>query len=71
MSDDPVARARAIVDADDAMAVYRDWAATYDDDVFGRLGFTGSSGIAELLIAHLADPAERRAHRRLSPPGGA
>jgi len=57
VSDDPIARARAIVDADDAAAVYRDWAATYDDDVFGTLGFTGSARIAELLIAHLPDPA--------------
>ena len=37
--------------------VYHDWAATYDDDVFGKLGFTGSARIAELLIAHLPDAA--------------
>jgi predicted TPR repeat methyltransferase len=57
VSDDPIARARAIVDVNEAAAVYRDWAATYDDDVFGRLGFTGSARIAELLVAHLPDPA--------------
>jgi predicted TPR repeat methyltransferase len=56
VSDDPFARARAIGGVDDAAAVYRDWAATYDDDVFGRLGFTGSARIAELLVRHLADP---------------
>ena len=28
----------------------------YDDDVFGRLGFTGSARIAELLIEHLPSP---------------
>jgi predicted TPR repeat methyltransferase len=56
VSDDPIARARAIGGADEAAAVYRDWAATYDDDVFGRLAFTGSARIAELLVAHLPDP---------------
>jgi SAM-dependent methyltransferase len=55
VSDDPIARARAIGGVDDAAAVYRDWAATYDDDVFGRLGFTGSARIAELLVRHLPD----------------
>ena len=56
MSGDPIARARAIGGVSDAAAVYRDWAETYDEDVFGRLGFTGSSRIAELLVAHLSDP---------------
>jgi trans-aconitate methyltransferase len=56
VSDDPIARARAIGGVSDAAAVYRDWAETYDQDVFGRLGFTGSARIAELLVAHLPDP---------------
>jgi predicted TPR repeat methyltransferase len=56
VSDDPITRARAIAGPDDAAAVYREWAATYDDDVFGRLAFTGSARIAELLVAHLPDP---------------
>ena len=55
MSDERIARARSIASAGEAAAVYRDWAAGYDDDVFGRLGFTGSARIAELLVAHLAD----------------
>ena len=55
MSDERIARARSITSAGEAAAVYRDWAASYDDDVFGRLGFTGSARIAELLVAHLPD----------------
>ena len=55
MSDDRIARARSITSADEAAAVYRDWAASYDEDVFDRLGFIGSARIAELLVAHLPD----------------
>lgn len=55
MSEDRVSRARSITSAREAAEVYRDWAATYDDDVFGRLGFVGSARIAELLVAHLPD----------------
>jgi predicted TPR repeat methyltransferase len=50
---DPIARARSIASTDEAAAVYRDWAAQYDDDVFTTLGFTGSARIAELLVAEL------------------
>ena len=53
---DPVARARALAGTDQAAELYREWAGTYDDDVFGRLGFTGSARIAELLIEHLPGP---------------
>lgn len=53
---DPVVRARALAGPDQAAELYREWAGTYDDDVFGRLGFTGSARIAELLIGHLAGP---------------
>jgi SAM-dependent methyltransferase len=51
-----VMRARAARSPADAVAVYRDWAADYDRDVFGRLGFTGTQRIAELLAAYLHDP---------------
>jgi predicted TPR repeat methyltransferase len=53
MSEERIARARSIASAAEAAAVYADWAPTYDEDVFGRLGFTGSARIAELLAAHL------------------
>ena len=36
----------------------REWASTYDDDVFGALGVTGSARIAELLVGVLTDPAQ-------------
>jgi trans-aconitate methyltransferase len=55
MSEDRIARARSITSAGEAAEVYADWAATYDEDVFGRLGFIGSARIAELLVAHLPD----------------
>ncbi len=55
---DPVRRARSISSVDEAAALYRDWASTYDDDVFGTLAFTGSGRIAELLVAFLADRAQ-------------
>ena len=58
MSDDPVARverARSARSSGESAAIYREWAATYDDDVFGTLGFTGSLRIADLLAAHVED----------------
>jgi predicted TPR repeat methyltransferase len=39
-----------------AAALYAEWAPTYDADVFGELGFTGSARIAELLVSVLPDP---------------
>jgi hypothetical protein len=66
---DPVARARALAGTDEAAELYREWAGTYDDDVFGRLGFTGSARIAEL--APLAPDVLHRAVepvRRDGPP---
>ena len=48
-----VARARAARSAGETVAAYREWAARYDDDVFGALGFTGSARIADLLASHL------------------
>lgn len=52
---DPVMRARSLRSPDEAVAVYREWAADYDHDVFDVLGFTGTDRIAELLAAHLPD----------------
>jgi len=52
---DRVASARSLNSSADAVAVYAQWAATYDDDVFGTLGFTGSERIADLLAAQLSD----------------
>lgn len=49
---DRIARARAIRSPADAVDVYREWAADYDDDVFGRLEFTGTDRIVELFALH-------------------
>ncbi len=49
---DLVAKARSLQSADAAVELYRDWAQTYDDDVFVTLGVTGSSRIAQLLADH-------------------
>ena len=53
---DPVARARSLSSVEEAAALYAEWAATYDDDVFVASGFTGSARIAELLAGVLPDP---------------
>ena len=55
---DPLDRASAISTAEEASRLYAEWASTYDDDVFGALGFTGSARIAELLVGVLSDPAQ-------------
>jgi SAM-dependent methyltransferase len=58
MTDDelaPITRARALRSPGEAIATYRDWAATYDRDVYERLGFTGTDRIADLLAEHVAD----------------
>jgi len=52
---DSVARARSLSGVDEAARLYSEWASTYDDDVFGKLGFTGSARIAELLAYVLPD----------------
>ena len=52
---DAVARARSLSSVEDAVALYGEWASTYDDDVFAELGFTGSVRIAELLARALPD----------------
>ncbi len=48
-------RARAITSSDDARAVYAEWAASYDRDVFATLRVTGTDTIADLLREHTAD----------------
>jgi predicted TPR repeat methyltransferase len=53
---DPVRRARSIASVEQAAALYAEWASTYDAEVFGELGFTGSARIAELLVGFLPDP---------------
>jgi trans-aconitate methyltransferase len=53
---DPVRRARSISSVEQAAALYAEWAPSYDADVFGELGFTGSDRIAELLASVLPDP---------------
>lgn len=50
---DPVARARSLGSAHDAVTHYREWAHRYDRDVFETAGFTGSARIADLLAEHL------------------
>lgn len=52
-----IRRARALASTDEAVALYRDWAPTYDRDVFERARVTGSARVADLLAAHLADRA--------------
>lgn len=48
-------RARSAASNEESAAIYRDWAATYDADVFATMGFTGSWRIADLLAAQLDD----------------
>jgi predicted TPR repeat methyltransferase len=60
MSDgDQLSRARGLRSVDEAAALYRDWAADYDRDVFERSGVIGSARIADLLAAALDDRATR------------
>ncbi len=50
-----LARARGLASTEDARALYRDWAAHYDADVFASLKVVGSDRIADLLAAHLSE----------------
>jgi SAM-dependent methyltransferase len=50
---DQVAGARAISGADEARRVYGEWAETYDRDVFGVMGFTGTRRIVDLAVVHM------------------
>ena len=56
---DRVAAARSLTSAQDAEALYRDWAEDYDRDVAGELRFIGGDRIAALLADHLADRSAR------------
>jgi predicted TPR repeat methyltransferase len=55
---DSVARARSLASVEEAAQLYGEWADTYDDDVFGRLGVIGSARIAELLAGVLVDRSQ-------------
>jgi SAM-dependent methyltransferase len=50
-----IAAARSMHTPDDAVQLYRGWAADYDHDVFEVMGFTGTDRIADLLAQHLPD----------------
>lgn len=52
-SADRVSQARSLRTPDDAVRLYRSWAADYDHDVFEVMGFTGTDRIADLLAEHL------------------
>jgi predicted TPR repeat methyltransferase len=56
---DPIARARAIEGSADAVALYREWAASYDRDVFGERRFTGSQRIAAVAAEFVSDRSAR------------
>jgi predicted TPR repeat methyltransferase len=53
VTSDLIAKARALSSVEENEALYRQWAATYDRDVFDTLGFTGSDRIADLLASYL------------------
>jgi len=52
-----IKRARALTSPAEAVALYRDWAPTYDRDVFERVGVNGSRRVADRLATHVADRA--------------
>ena len=51
----PLERARRSQSAEDAKALYEEWAEHYDTDVFDTMGVTGSRRIADLLAEHVSD----------------
>lgn len=53
--DNPLERARRSESAEDARALYEEWAEQYDDDVFETMGVTGSRRIADLLAEHVTE----------------
>jgi SAM-dependent methyltransferase len=57
--DEHLERARALRSVHEAAALYRDWAADYDRDVFERAQVIGSARIADLLADHLTDAGVR------------
>jgi predicted TPR repeat methyltransferase len=52
---DMLERARSLHSPAEALALYHDWAKTYDRDIYERLRFTGTARIAALLARHLDD----------------
>ncbi|NNE24714.1 MAG: class I SAM-dependent methyltransferase [Rhizobiales bacterium] len=54
-----VQQARNLRSVDEAKALYREWAADYDDDVAGTLKFTGGTDIAKMLAQTLRAPSPR------------
>jgi predicted TPR repeat methyltransferase len=59
-SADRVTQARSVQSPDDAIRLYRSWAAQYDHDVFEVLGFTGTHRVADLLAEHTPGQASGR-----------
>ena len=53
MTFDPIAKPRSLSSVEENEALYREWAATYDRDVFETLGFTGSARIADLVASYV------------------
>jgi predicted TPR repeat methyltransferase len=54
-SADRVSRARSLQTPADSVDLYRDWASTYDHDVFDVMGFIGTHRVADLLAEHVPD----------------
>lgn len=54
-----VQQARNLKTVEEARALYRAWAAEYDDDIAGELKFTGGADIAELLTEWLTNKSSR------------
>lgn len=52
---DMLRRARTLHSPAEALALYHDWAKSYDRDIYERLRFTGTARIAALLARHLDD----------------
>lgn len=50
---DQVAGARAVTGTNEARRIYAEWAETYDRDVFGVMGFTGTQRIVDLAVFHM------------------
>lgn len=50
-----IERARRLASPAEAQALYREWALSYDHDVYDEIKVTGTARIAALLGAHLSD----------------
>lgn len=58
-ADQRVQQARQLQSADEARALYRDWAADYDEDIAGTLKFTGGIDITKMLAQGVTDKSSR------------